>query len=212
MRKLLFIALLGVAAWSTLSAQTFEVTPIGGRLFKGGKELGSISETDAKDNDTSLKYDYGYGVRLTINTPGYYGHEVGYLRNYAKLTTRTTTGASPDTPVVLQDRITVHQAFYNFLMYFMPKNERWRPFMTGGLQMYEYGIPNLAEWTKGKSRNYGVNYGLGLKLMPAKHVLIRFDFRDYAGGKPYGLNFKTPEKSGGLIHQVETTMGIGIGF
>ena len=113
---------------------------------------------------------------------------------------------------VLEDRVVIRQAYYNFLMYFMPKGERWRPFMTGGIHVTEYGAPGFEDWPTGKSRNWGFNYGGGIKLRLFPHALVRLDVRDYIGGKPYDLESEDMMKFGGRLRMFEASAGIVITF
>ncbi len=225
MKKLYCIAILGVlihggafAQQPAEKKQTFEFSLIGGYPKWGGALLGSINESDPKDNDTKLKCEYSYGARLTINTPGYYGHELAYTQQRATFQTQYRTTVN-DVAVSkqLEDRISIQQASYNFLIYFMPNGEFFRPFVTAGLQAYQFGAPRFAEWPGGGSRNYGANWGGGVKLKLGR-ALVRFDFRDYIGGKPYKLMFQEPtalqtkDNSGGSIHLREASVGLGFTF
>jgi hypothetical protein len=210
MKKLLSAVLFTCTAWAVAQAQKFEVSVLGGYPLISGAPLGSISQEKPKDTDTKLKGRYSYGTRLTWNTKGYYGNEIGFTFNRA--TFRTTLRDADGVETVRQDQIMVHHLFYNFLIYFMPAGERWRPFMTGGLQVQQYAAPRIPEWTLGHSRNYGGNYGGGLKLKLFKHALVRFDFRDYLGGKPYDLTFADQTKGGGIFRQWEGSVGLAITF
>lgn len=180
--------------------------------------LGSPIASQPKDDDTRIRGQRAYGVRFTFNTPGYYGHEFGYMLQSAQLQTNVLDANS--VRVGREDRIAIHQAFYNFLMYFMPSGEKWRPFITGGLQAQQFGAPSIAEWDAGRSRKYGVNYGGGIKLLPHKNVIFRLDVRDYVNGKPYRLHFEQPkgtglglrDRSGGFLRQLELSAGFSIGF
>jgi len=206
----------GLAGVVTLSAQTWEFGVTGGKANISRAALGSVSAADPKNDDSELKGLQGYGVRLTLNTRGYYGHEIGYIRTSARF--RTLIPDEAGTRVRYEDKIWIHQGFYNFLMYFMPKGERWRPFFTGGFEMQQYGTPHVPEWeSAGGKRKYGVNYGGGLKLRIQKHALLRIDVRDYITGKPYNLFFEETSvqqslKSGGFLRQLETSFGVTIGF
>lgn len=186
---------------------------MGGYPRWGRAPLGSISAENMTDADVRIKGHESYGGSITINTKGYYGHEFGYVRHVTDLksTNRATVG---DVLQVTEskDRITVHEAYYNFLIYFMPNGERWRPFITGGAQAYDWRRPHIANWTTGYTRHYGANWGGGIKLVPVKHTLVRFDLRDLLGGKPYKLNFATASKSGGSIHLIEASAGVSITF
>jgi uncharacterized ubiquitin-like protein YukD len=44
-------------------------------------------------------------------------------------------------------------------------------------------------------------------------VLLRVDFRDYIGGKPYDLRFADDSRfTGGLLQTLEGTVGFSIAF
>lgn len=195
-------------------AQNFEVSILGSLPGFSGTGLGMLptsTATGGKDTDVTLHSKYGYGARLTANTRGYYGHELGYTFNKARL--RAISRPDENTANVLEDNVNIQEAFYNFLIYFMPSRERVRPFITGGLQAYRYGAPkSIADFPGGIYKNYGVNWGGGLKVNLFSHALVRWDFRDYVGGKPYNLTFEDPSKSGGVLHQWELSMGLAITF
>jgi hypothetical protein len=214
MKRIVTVVLFSLLISGVAGAQTWEVGAGGAYTRIGKKNLGSIADQNVQDDDTKLKAKYGYGARFTINTPGYYGHEIGYFLNYADLTTKTRPDAkAPDFVLLRQDRIRIQELSYNFLLYMMPKGERWRPFITGGAQMHRYGEPRIAEWTYGNSRNFGANYGGGIKIRLFPHALIRADFRHFFGGTPYGLKFKDETKlSGGILQQLEGSVGLSIGF
>jgi hypothetical protein len=227
MKKLYCIAIFSVLIHGAAHAQqptekprTFEFSLFGAYPRWGSALLGSINEEDPKDNDTKLKGEYGYGARFTINTPGYYGHEFEYMQQRATFQTEfrgTVDGAAVTKQ--LQDKITIQQASYNFLIYFMPNGEFWRPYVTGGVQAYRFGAPHFPEWPGGGSRNFGANWGGGLKLKLGR-AIVRLDFRDYIGGKPYHLTFKQPsasdfrvsDNSSGSIHVRQASVGLGFTF
>lgn len=197
------------AAW----AQSVEVGIQGGYPRWGRAPLGSVSPELVQDTDTQFKGDYGYGASVTLNTKGYYGFELGYLRDVQRLT--TVTRQTVDTTVYTtnyEDRLPVHIAYFDAVVYFMPRGERWRPFVNGGLQAYQYQNPHLAVWTGSSLRHYGANFGGGVKLKLFSHALLRWDLRDYMGGKPYHLAFATASRQGGHIHLIEGTMGFAITF
>ncbi len=209
-----FAALLAFLISGIAFAQTWEVSvgPTYTRI--GGQLLGSVSTNDKQDDDTKLKAKAGVGVRVTLNTPGYYGHEFSYSIHRADLTTKDRPDEN-NTNLVNEysDRIKIHTVGYNFLIYMMPKGERWRPYLTGGVQMNQYGEPAIYIWDAGKSRNFGGNYGGGIKLKLFEHVLFRADFRHCLGGKPYDLEYADETKfSGGILQQLEGSIGLSIGF
>ncbi|MBI3209471.1 MAG: hypothetical protein HYZ37_11305 [Candidatus Solibacter usitatus] len=202
-------ALAILAANLTLaSAQTWEFTPTAGYQRMSRRGLGSLSATNGKPTDIKFQDGYGYGLRLTMNSRGYYGHELGYFLNRPVMNALITPETGP--AVKRTDRVNVQMAYYSFLAYMMPKNERWRPYLAGGGQMFQYGAPKFKEYTDGATRNYGGHFGAGIKLKLVEHLLLRMDFRDYVGGKPYTFDLKTD--SGTRLHQFEGTLGVGFTF
>jgi hypothetical protein len=199
----------GVAA-----AQTYEVG-VGGSYTRFGHQLlGSISNANKEDDDTKLKGRIGYGARLTLNTRGYYGHEIAFFLNSATLSTKVRPDDNNANNIVLRTaRIKIQEASYNFLMYMMPRGERFRPFITGGAQMTKYPAPRIEEWAVTGTRTYGANYGGGIKIRMFPHALFRADFRHCFGGKPYDLPYKDPNTfSGGILQHFQGSLGISIGF
>jgi hypothetical protein len=190
-------------------AQTFEIGAMGSLVRTKQTPLGSLDVTGGEDDDTSIRARNGLGARFTWNTPGYYGHEFGFSRTRATLRTRTREDR---TVIEHQAPVYIYGVTYNFLMYFMPSGERVRPYVTGGLQMFQYAEPNIEVWAYGKSRNYGGNYGGGLKINLFKHAMLRVDAREYIGGKPYGLNFSGIGETGGLMRTREASAGFSITF
>ena len=214
MKRTVTVILFSLLISGVAGAQTWEVGVGGAYTRIGQKNLGSIADQNVQDDDTKLKSRYGYGARFTINTPGYYGHEIGYFLNYADLTAKTRPDTkAPDFVVLRRDRIRIQELSYNFLLYMMPKGERWRPFITGGAQMHRYGEPRIEEWGYGNSRNFGANYGAGIKIRLFRHALFRGDFRHFFGGAPYGLKFKDEAQfSGGILQQLGGSAGLSIEF
>jgi len=204
------VVLLAGLLWPA-RGQKWEVSPLGTYWRVSPTGLGSLNESTAtrEDDDTILKGGSAYGVRLTRNTQGYYGHEIGVIRARATLRSRIVVR---DVKQTFEDRIFIDSFFYNFLIYFMPRDEAWRPYITGGVQAIRYGEPHFEQWDRGSSRNWGLNYGAGIKLMPVKHFIIRLDVRDYIGGGPYDLQFKSETKFGTRLRNQEFTLGIAIGF
>lgn len=180
----------------------------------GREGLGSLNESNNKDTDTQIRGRRGYGLRLTWNTPGYYGHEVGYILSDATVRTDIVTTQGRTTITTrYQDEVKVQQVFYNFLMYMMPAGERIRPFLAVGLQAHQYGAPRFPDKDVRQTRNYGANYGGGLKFKVIEHFNLRLDFRHYIGGKPYDLKFADQRLAGGgLISQFEGSAGFSITF
>ncbi len=208
MRKLLAVALLGCACGAQAQKWELNFTRAGTRISDA--PLGTLNDKNKRDDDTRLIGHYGYGVRLTYNQRGYYGHEIGYLRTRATFQSKLRPDAK--TVNLVEDRVWVQEGFYTFLMYCMPRGERWRPYIAVGAQAHQYGAPRLEQFDRGPTRNYGVHYGLGLKLHLIKHSVIRLDFRDQFGGKPYDLDFEDPMRAGGILRSMEFSAAIGFTF
>lgn len=211
MKKISCIGLFLLATAASAPGQTFEVSPIYGWARMGKKPLGSSSVESKKDDDTSLRNGTSYGIRLTYNTRGYYGHELSYVQSRVGLRVKIqpTSDAVKQT---FEDKVKVHQAAYNFLIYFMPKNERWRPYMTGGVEAQEYSRPSVEGWTGFSTRNYGFNYGGGIKIKLFKHALARLDVRESISGKPYNLTFADLTVGSGILRQQQAAFGLGFTF
>ncbi len=195
---------------ATASAQKFEVS-VGGMYPRFSGKLGSFIESDAKDDDTRLKGKNGYGIRLGLNTRGYYGHEIGYY----ELRGTMTANVIPEGATARETRegkVKMRLAHYNFLMYMMPRGERVRPYLAFGLQALDYRAPDIAEFNGLPTRNYGVNYGAGIKIRLFSGLAIRADFRQYLGGKPYELSSADPAQFGGIYKMIEGSAGIVFQF
>lgn len=195
---------------SGLSAQKIEISPFYGYFRPIATGLGSLQSV-ARDSDTKLTPGTGAGARVTWNTKGYYGVELGYSQSKLGFETAIRpSGATAD--VIRTDKVKVQQGFLNFLAYFMPAGERFRPFITGGVQLQQYGRPVIDDFDIPGTRNYGANYGGGLKIKLFKHALIRIDLRDYIGGKPYDLTREDERNTGGRQRQLEGSVGLAITF
>jgi opacity protein-like surface antigen len=174
--------------------------------------LGSNNADTPVDNETMLKNGWGTGIRLTFNMRGYYGHELGFMHTRAGIRT-SILQADGTTLTPGESHVNIEQAFYNFLIYMMPKGERWRPYLTGGVQAAKTGGPRLAGWQGGGGRrNYGFNYGAGIKFKLSKHFLVRLDGRDYYTGVPYDLYLEDVGVQKKLIRSQEASFGVGWGF
>jgi len=210
MRKLLWIVSLFLAFLGSACAQTYEVSIIRSWARMSKKPLGSNNVSSPRDDETTFRNGSSYGIRLTLNSRGYYGHELGFMHTRAGL--RTVTYAADGTRTNVETKVRIEEAFYNFLIYMMPRGERWRPYITGGLQAHQTGNPKIENWTGRRNRNYGFNYGAGIKFKLANHVLFRLDLRDYLTGQPYGLAFADVTRQGGLMRQQEASFGLALGF
>jgi hypothetical protein len=217
MKKCLFRMVTVLCLCSGIAlAQRYEISPLVSYPRFSRKALGSLNETNNRDTDTQIRGRMGYGLRLTANTKGYYGHEIGYILSKADFRTDIATTSADGRTVTRTrkiDEIQVQQAFYNFMIYMMPAGERVRPYITGGAHMTRYGAPAIEEFDRRAERKYGVNFGAGLKFKLMEHVNVRLDLRDYINGAPFDLKFEDQTKfSAGLFQQLEGSVGISITF
>ena len=211
MNRLCCLTLLSFSVLAPAGGQTLEISPVAGWTRISKTPLGYASTAEGYDDDTTFRNGYSYGLRITLNTPGYYGHELTYLQTDAKV--RTVLQETEDDPRETKiGRVLNHQLSYNFLAYMMPKNERFRPFLTAGLEGRRSGNPHIDGWPSRPTYNYGFNYGGGIKIRLFSHALVRLDLRDNFSGKPYRLQFVDVLSSGGLVRQQQASVGIGITF
>jgi hypothetical protein len=193
MRTLSVVFLLCACA-SVSSAQVGEISlSFGDSLFKDNV-LGFA------DAVTQYKMVDGFRVtaRLTLNTKRFIGHEFGYGYSRSKL---GIVGA-PD-----QVGTSVHQGFYDFLVYATPEGSRIRPFVAGGGQFSTF-VPPGASVTYGTgTTKYGGNFGGGVKVKLTSMFALRLDARDYVTTKPFDLAGKS-----GALHLIEASAGLGLYF
>jgi hypothetical protein len=197
-------------------AQRFEVSAFGGYPRFSHPLLGSLSDTPVDTDTTLQRANYFVGVRATYNTKGYYGHELEYsIQHLLFRTNYTTTDADGnEVSTLYQDKIKLQMLSYNFLAYFMPRGERWRPFVTGGIQRYKYSAPHIPVWPGGGYSNLGFNFGAGIKFKLFPHALARLDIRERIGGRPYirQLQFSGNNLATGFTHMFDASAGLGITF
>jgi opacity protein-like surface antigen len=209
-------AVVTAATITALPAQTWEVGPMAGYLRLSSKFIGSANTNDPKTDDTSLhSLQPAYGAFITRNTKGYYGFEANFLRSKARMDSKLIPSSSTDR-VSESGTVYLNQLSVNGICYFMPKGERFRPFITAGAQVSMFGKPRLKDWPFADSRKVGFNYGGGVKIQLLKNALVRFDVRQIIIGAPYDLQLPTNASGGfssvGLFKQLQGTMGIGISF
>lgn len=206
-----FFALLALlACLSQALAQRYEISAIRSVARMSRSPLGSNNADEPVDNETTFRNGYGLGLRLTLNTRGYYGHELTGFYNRVGL--HTIVYDADGKPTTVDTKVRIGQAAYNFLSYMMPRGSRIRPFLTVGLHAAQHENPKINGWSGFGTRNYGFNYGGGIKFVLSRNFLLRADVRDYLTGKPYELRFEDITKAGGAIRQQEFSFGLSFGF
>ena len=202
---------LALLAPSTLSAQSREVwvssgiTDFGFPYFHSNRELGS-SAPSGNRSDTQIGAGWRMGVRLALNTSGPFAHELQY--NYTKPNFIDKTGNILGN--VGTDRMEIHQAGYNLLYYFSPRESGLRPLATVGIHFNDFVLPGSASGNHDSDTKWGFNYGVGLKWKVSPLAAVRADLRAYESGKPdWG---GTIVNQSGLLHQIEASAGVGFTF
>lgn len=193
MRLLTAAVLLAVSTFSA-SAQVFEIGGTGGYSLIRKGDIGSLDVTNPFKDDVTLSDGYRIGFRLTLNNLSHFGHEFGYAYN------RTTF---KDAPSQTEIGTAIHQGFYDFLLYATKEGAVVRPFAAGGAQFSNFIWPGSSLSDSGGSSKFGFNYGGGIKIKVAPSFLIRFDLRNYASPKPFGLPGAT-----GWLNQSEVSAGL----
>jgi opacity protein-like surface antigen len=196
---------------STLSAQSREVwvssgtTNFGFPYFHANRELGSASKAGGPGN-TQIDNGWRIGFRIAFNSSGPFGHEFQY--SYSRPKFIDNKGNVLGT--VGSDKMEIHQAGYNFLYYFSPRESAVRPLATVGVHVNDFVLPGSASTSQDSDTKWGFNYGVGLKWRITPLLAVRGDLRAYESGKPnWGGTFFN---QGGLQHQIEASAGLGIYF
>jgi hypothetical protein len=170
----------------------------------------SFGDTIMKDNilgivpnlqGTEYKADGGFtlGLRFTLNTKKYLGHEFGFAYSRTQLGVVGVAGSDSSMPT--------YQGLYDVLLYATPEGSaKIRPYLAGGGQFTTFVPPGASVYSG--TTKFGGNFGAGVKVKITSMFLLRFDVRDYVTGKP----FSTLIDQSGALHQIEATAGLGLYF
>ena len=180
-----------------LPAQVAEFSLSGGVSRFGGAKLGEVLDSLGNPTEISLENGFRLAFRFTVNTYRFAGHEFGYAYNRSSL----DFGSGTKYPT------TVHQGFYDFLLYATPEGFRIRPFAAGGVQFTSFFPPGASVYQGNGVTKFGINYGAGIKARVTQSIGLRFDVRQYNTGKP----FKFDNQHGRLNH-LEATVGASFLF
>jgi opacity protein-like surface antigen len=145
------------------------------------------------DVRVQLKDGWRFGFRLNYNFHNYLGHEVTYAYN------RTQLGFDAQN----QGGMAIHQGGYSLVMHFTPDRIWVRPFVAGGGHFANFVPPGTSATSGGGSTKLGFHYGGGLKVKVHPNWMVRFDFRQYMQGRPFGL-----PGAGGMITLRELSAGV----
>jgi opacity protein-like surface antigen len=175
-------------------AQVGEFSLSGGVSRFGNANLGLASA--ASTSAVTLQNGFRLTLRFTINTWRFAGHEIGYAYSHSNLNIAGTNYPT-----------TVHQGFYDFLLYATPEGTRIRPFAAGGVEFTSFFPPGASVYQGNGVTKFGVNYGAGVKLRVTEIIGLRVDFREYNTGKPF--NFANQS---GRLNQLEASIGASFLF
>ncbi|HZT34083.1 MAG TPA: outer membrane beta-barrel protein [Bryobacteraceae bacterium] len=158
---------------------------------------GGVSRFGGATLATNPDYTLGDGVRIalrmTLNTWRFMGHEFGYGYAHSNVSSQGQSAG-----------FSIHQGFYNFLVYGTPEGSRVRPFATGGVHFSSF-VPPGGSVYYGVTK-FGYNYGGGLKFRLSGPWGARIDFRQFRTGKPDFL--ATPTPPSGWLTQTEISAGV----
>jgi opacity protein-like surface antigen len=146
----------------------------------------------------SLDDGWRLAFRIGLNSWTFFGQEFGYAYNRTKITSGDVNLGG----------MAIHQGFYNLLVYATPEGTRIRPFLTGGGHFSNFVPPGASAQYGQGSTKFGVNYGGGIKARVSEKYQVRFDFRQYVTGKPFGGDNGIQGISGAL-RQNEISVGFG---
>ena len=165
-----------------------------GQSFEGSVSGGTSSFTNGHlGSGYSLDNGLRLTFRMTLNTREYLGYEFGYAYNRTNLNGEGFDGQG----------MAVHQGFGDVLLYATDTESRFRPFVAGGVNFSNFVPPGqTAQYGQGQTK-YGINYGGGVKVKLFGPWQVRFDFRQFNTGKPFGLG------AGGRFLQNEISAGVG---
>ncbi|MGC8794665.1 MAG: outer membrane beta-barrel protein [Bryobacteraceae bacterium] len=188
-------------ASAALQAQVGEFSISAGRAASRNNVLGTAADLTGALLRYKSETNFRLGFRLTFNNQRHFGHEIGYAYNRGKFTASTTPPSEVGMPV--------HQGIYNFLAYVTPEGSAVRPFITGGGHFSTFYPPGTGVFSGNGVTKFGFNYGGGIKFRISPLLMLRMDLRDYTTAKPFGEYF--PDQKG-MLHMLEVSMGVGIGF
>jgi hypothetical protein len=168
---------------TTAFGQMAEFSLHGGVTRLRNSGIGTLTPgTGATPDDVELTNGWRFGFRVTLNNWRFAGHEFGYAYNRTQFRVNTVP--------VQEVGTSIHQGFYNFLVYATPEGIRVRPFITGGVHFANTAFPGYSVTQGGGSTKFGYNYGGGIKVRVTDLFMLRFDIRDYSNPKPFDFPLK----------------------
>lgn len=179
------------------SAQKAELTGFIGYARTDERDLGLVG-----DEEAPLRMENGgrYGVRASVNTGIFYGHEVTYAYQRGGLSIgREDAG-----------RAGLHNYAYNFVAHVSPRAVSVRPFLTVGAGGVTFRPRRDGVFEDASSATkFGFNWGGGVKIRLSARTGFRFDIRDTISERP---NFLDLPGVSGIWRNVEYSFGYSLLF
>ncbi len=171
--------------------------------FSAGQSLMTNATliSDGAGSTVGLNDGFRFGFRFAINKDGHTGYEIQYAYSRTHLQYITPSGSS-------SQGMGVHQGGVNYLLYATSLENRFRPFVTGGVHFSNFVPPGSSASYGQGSTKFGVDYGAGVKYRLTDIFMLRFDVRQYTNPKPKFFSGQT----GGWLRQNEVSAGFGIFF
>lgn len=200
MKHLLLVAL----AAGGLAGQSLELSASAGAFRMGGNSLGYLGYGvgDVPSNEMIFSGGAALSFRFTYNSSRWLGHEFGAARGANTL--RAPIGS---TGILFDVPTTTWTGFYDLLLYAVPEESRFRPFLAAGANYSTINPRYPQVFGTGYERKFGFNYGGGVKIPVHRYFLLRVDYREYATPKPFNLIAQS-----GLLRQREISAGVGLVF
>ena len=199
LRAIVLAFLCGIAA--TAYGQGFEVSLSAGAGIFTDKGLGDLAVGNVLRQSLKLENGVRISARMDVNSWKFFGHELTYGYNHTNLVfgDQGKTGMN------------IHQFSYDFLVHALPEGSSVRPFLCGGGGFASFFPPGTSVSFGNGVTKPSLNYGGGVKVKLGPIYGIRFDIRDYVTAKPFDESFGVLNRRG-LLHNVETSVGIAIFF
>lgn len=201
----LSLAIVALACSGAAFAQSGEFWFSAGESIIENNGIGSTDPVLGKPGDYSLGDGFRFGFRFDLNTGDHLGYELSYAYSRSSLSDNIPGQTS-------STGFGIHTVSGNVLWHLIKRDERVRPFVTGGLGFSNFVQPGETAAYGGGSNEFQVNYGAGIKVKVGSKFGhdwgIRADVRQYQYfGKPFGLYL-----ANGKLQQTEATVGFGILF
>jgi opacity protein-like surface antigen len=181
-------------AWAQAGEVWFDV----GESLLSNNAIGTDQSIGGTSKDVELDNGFRFGFRFCFNQGDHFGHEIQYAYSRTQLKSNDQC---------TKQGMAIHQGGYNFLAYLTKEGSKIRPFGTAGAQFSNFVPPGSSATSGGGSNKFGFNYGAGVKVKVGEKFGVRFDLRQYASGKPFGLPLQS-----GWIRQTEVSAGFGLLF